>query len=216
MVSSGAIGVGIGKLNLPDKPSDTAAQQALAAIGHSSLMAIYEKTFGEYNCLTSQVLLTKSVLEDKTSYDNIVNAFNMLFEYNVIPIVNENDVIATDEIMLGGNFGDNDRLSAYVARFIKADMLILWSDIDGLYDCDPHINHGASIIPVVTQITEDTYKFAGGAGSRRGRGGMMTKLAAAEIAMDAGISMVITNSARPQDAYDIVDGKSVGTLFKKA
>jgi glutamate 5-kinase len=215
IVSSGAIGVGVGKLNLPDKPEDTASKQALAAIGQSSLMAIYEKIFGEYNCLTSQVLLTKSVLEDQTSYDNIVNAFNMLFTYRVIPIVNENDVIATDEIMLGGNFGDNDRLSAYVARFIKADMLILWSDIDGLYDSDPRVNPDASIIPVVTEITEATYKYAGDAGSRRGRGGMQTKLQAAEIAMEAGISMVITNSARPQDAYDIVEGKSIGTLFKR-
>ncbi len=215
MVSSGAIGVGLGKLSLNTRPADIASKQALAAIGQISLMSIYDKIFGEYNCLTSQVLLTKSVLEDITSYNNIVNAFNMLFTYGVIPIVNENDVVATDEIELGGNFGDNDTLSAYVARFIKADLLILWTDINGLYESDPHVDPQAKIIPLVTRITSDTYKLAGGAGSRRGRGGMVTKLHAAEIAMEAGIKMVITNSARPNELYEIVDGARIGTLFYK-
>jgi glutamate 5-kinase len=215
LVSSGAIGVGLGKLNIPEKPASIAAKQALAAIGQSSLMAIYEKFFLEYGCQAAQVLLTKSVLEDETSYANIVNAFTMMFTYDVIPIVNENDVIATDEIESGGNFGDNDTLSAYVARFIKADLLVIWTDINGLYDSNPRENPRAKIIPVVNEINDDTYRCASGAGSWRGSGGMQTKLHAAAIVMEAGIDMVITNSKNPQDLYEILNGRQIGTLFTK-
>jgi glutamate 5-kinase len=213
LVSSGAIAVGLGKLNIPNKPEQIAAKQALAAIGQSSLMAIYEKFFLEYGCHAAQVLLTKSVLEDETSYNNIVNAFSMMFTYGVIPIVNENDVVATDEIEQSGNFGDNDTLSAYVARFIKADLLIIWTDINGLYDSDPRENPNAKIIPVVTEINDDTFNMASGAGSWRGRGGMLTKLYAASIAMEAGIDMVITNSKKPKYLYELLSGNPVGTLF---
>ena len=214
LVTSGAIAIGLGKINLASRPAGTPAKQALAAIGQGSLMAIYEKFFMEYGCQVAQVLLTKSVLEDKTSYNNIVSAFDMMFTYGVIPIVNENDVIATDEIESGGHFGDNDTLSACIARFIKADLLVNWSDTDGLYSADPRQHPEAKIIPLVTEINESTYGMASGAGSRRGRGGAVTKLNAAEIAMGAGIDMVITDSGRPEGLYDLLEGKPVGTLFK--
>jgi len=216
LVSSGAIGVGLSKIGLQKKPDETAKKQALAAIGQSSLMALYEELFGVYNCKTAQVLLTKTDLSSQASYDNIAGAFSNMFEYGVLPIVNENDVVATDEINAVNVFGDNDTLSAYVARFIKADLLILWSDIDGLYNKDPREDPEARIIPIITEVNDEIKKMAGGAGTSRsskGRGGMVTKLNAAAIVLDAGIDMIITNSDRPQDLYEILKGKEIGTLF---
>lgn len=217
LVSSGAIGVGLGKTGLQKKPAESAKKRALAAIGQSSLMAVYEELFGVYNCKVAQVLLTKSALLDKANCDSIADAFTTMFEYGVLPIVNENDVAAGNEAESGDLFGDNDTLSAYVARFVSANLLVIWSDIDGLYSRDPRTDAGAQIIPVVTKIDDELYKIAGGAGTSRsskGRGGMHTKLDAARIAMAAGIDMIITNGDRPGNLYEILEGKEIGTLFK--
>ncbi|MBQ2613918.1 MAG: glutamate 5-kinase [Clostridia bacterium] len=208
LVSSGAIGVGVGKLGLTEKPSDTRQKQALAAIGQASLMSIYEKYFKEYGYNTGQVLLTKFVLEDEQRYVSAKNAFETMIEYRVIPIVNENDVISTYEI----EFGDNDTLSAYVANLVDADLLVILSDIDGFYDGNPN-EKGSKLIPVIEEITEDIRRCAGGVGTRRGTGGMQTKLHAAELVLPNGIDMIIANGDAPDKLYEIVEGKSVGTLF---
>ena len=214
IVSSGALGSGLGKLNLNEKPEESSKKRALAAAGQSGLMAIYEELFGVYNWKVAQVLLTNSMLDDN-SYSNIVNAFLRMFEFDVIPIVNENDVVAGDEPESINFFGNNDTLSAYIAKIIDAKMLIIWSDIDGLYDKDPRAHKDAQLIPLISEINDDIYRMAGGAGTSRGRGGMSTKLDAARIVMDAGIDMVITNSARPEDIYEIINEKErrIGTLF---
>jgi len=229
LVSSGAVGVGLGKTNLSKKPQETVYKRALAAIGQSNLMAIYEELFSVYDCQISQILLTKSILQNKKTIDNIASAFSILLkhytvkkqdnkdvydgiiDFGTIPIVNENDVVISDN-----SFGDNDTLSAYVARFIKADLLIIWSDIDGLYDKDPRINKDAKIVPMVTNVNKNVYKMAGGTGTSRaskGTGGMITKLNAARIAMEAGINMVITNGDEPENLYEILEGKQIGTYF---
>lgn len=209
LVSSGAIGVGAGKVGLREKPTDTRQKQALAAIGQASLVAIYEKFFMEYGYNTGQVLLTKFVLDDELRYISAKNAFETMLGYGVIPIVNENDVISTYEI----EFGDNDTLSAYVAKLVDADLLVILSDIDGFYDGNPAIED-TKIIPVITEITDEIRDCAGGEGTRRGTGGMKTKLKAAEIVMNSGCDMIITNGETPEKLYDIVNGKQVGTLFK--
>ncbi|MDR0222934.1 MAG: glutamate 5-kinase [Oscillospiraceae bacterium] len=221
IVSSGAVGIGLGKINNRkkieeqcEKPAESSKKRALAAAGQSGLMAVYEELFNVYNCQVAQALLTKSSLENADNRDVIAGAFEEMFAYDVLPIVNENDVAAGDDASSGDLFGDNDTLSAYVAKFIKADMLIIWSDIDGLYDKDPRINANAKLIPVVTEINGDIHKAAGGVGSPRGSGGMATKLRAAKTVMDAGIDMVITNSANPENLYGIINGEKTGTLFK--
>lgn len=214
LVSSGAMGIGLGKINLSIKPDESAKKRALAAIGQSGLMAMYEELFNVYNQRVAQVLLTKSALKNQNNCSNIEDAFNAMFEYGVLPIINENDVVATDEIGSDDLFGDNDTLSAYVAKLIKADTLVIWSDVDGLFDKDPRINSDVQLIPIITYINDETYKIAGGVGSERGKGGMTTKLNAAKITMESGISMVIANSLRPEDLYDIIEGKGVATWFK--
>ncbi len=209
LVSSGAVGAGVGKLNLAEKPGDIRAKQALAAIGQATLVSIYDKFFSEYGHSTAQVLLTKFILDDEERYQNTKNTFETMFDYGVIPIVNENDVISTYEL----EFGDNDTLSAYIAELVEAEMLIILSDIDGLFDANPAENPDAELIPVVEELNEEIYALAGGAGSRRGTGGMITKLKAAEIVTPKGIDMVITNGARPEGIYEIFEGRPVGTLF---
>ncbi len=209
LVSSGAVGAGVGKLNLTEKPSDTRKKQALAAIGQATLVSMYDRFFSEYGHSSAQVLLTKFILDDPERYQNTKNTFETMFEYGVVPIVNENDVISTYEL----EFGDNDTLSAYIAELVEADLLILLSDIDGLFDKNPATCLDAKIIPVVNKIDETIYSVAGGAGSRRGTGGMLTKLKAAEIVTPKGIDMIISNGAYPERIYDIFDGKQVGTLF---
>jgi len=211
LVSSGAIGVGVGKLNLQEKPTDTPTKQAVAAVGQVELMHFYDKLFSEYGQKVAQVLLTKDVFEHDDRRQNVINAFQQLFTLSAIPIVNENDTVATDEI----EFGDNDTLSALVAVVCKADLLILLTDIDGLYDGNPKEMEDARIIPVVHEITEETYKMASGAGSNRGTGGMVTKLDAAKIAMDAGIDMMITSGEHPDALLEILAGRPRGTLFCK-
>lgn len=208
-VSSGAIAMGVGKLGLSKKPEDIPSKQACAAIGQCELMYTYDKLFQEYNHTVAQMLMTGADFENEERHTNFDNTLNRLLELGVLPIVNENDTIATAEIKVG----DNDTLSAIVATSAKADMLILLSDIDGLYTADPHKVSDASLIPVVTEIDDEIRNLAGTAGTSRGTGGMVTKLHAAEICMNAGIDMVIANGSNPDVLYDIFDGKSVGTRF---
>ena len=208
-VSSGAIAMGVGKLGLNKKPEDIPSKQACAAIGQCELMYTYDKLFQEYNHTVAQMLMTGADFENEERHTNFDNTLNRLLEFGVLPIVNENDTIATAEIKVG----DNDTLSAIVATSAKADLLILLSDIDGLYTADPHKVSDASLIPVVTEINDEIRNLAGAAGTARGTGGMVTKLHAAEICMDAGIDMMIANGSNPNVLYDIFDGKSVGTRF---
>lgn len=210
LVSSGAVGAGVGKIGLSQRPEEIRKKQALAAIGQASLVSMYDRFFAEYGYNAAQVLLTKYVFDDEQKYKNTKNAFMTMFEYGVIPIVNENDVVSTDEL----EFGDNDTLSAYVAVLVEADLLVIMSDIDGLYDCNPSKNQNAKIIPVVKKIDDGVLSCAGGAGSRRGTGGMKTKLHAAEIVMDKKIDMIIANGNNIENLYEIADGKQIGTLFK--
>lgn len=210
LVSSGAMSAGVGKLGLPEKPKDIKGKQAVAAVGQSELMSIYDKLFAEYGCDVAQILLTKNVLEDETRENNAKNTFNTLFEWNVVPIVNENDTISTEEIQ----FGDNDTLSATVANLVGADLLIILTDIDGLYDKNPNDNPDAKLLSLVEEITPEVYACAGGAGTKRGTGGMATKIKAAEIAMKGNIETVIVRGDNPRVLYDVIEGKQIGTKFK--
>ncbi|MDK2798444.1 MAG: glutamate 5-kinase [Clostridiales bacterium] len=215
LVTSGAIGVGVGKLGLREKPKSIPGKQAAAAIGQCELMHLYDKLFSEYGHTIAQLLLTKDVVENEHRKNNAINTFNTLLELDVIPIVNENDTIAIEEIEFADNFGDNDTLSAVVSELIGADLLIILSDIDGLYDADPRVNANAKIIHVVTEIDQSIKNLAGGVGSNRGTGGMATKISAAEIACSAGVNMIIANGEDPRILYKVFEGKQVGTLFLK-
>lgn len=208
LVSSGAIGVAVGKLGLSEKPTETRYKQAVAAVGQCELMFLYDKLFSEYNNTVAQILLTRDDVSGEKRRQNTRNTFNTLLEMGIIPIVNENDTISVEEI----EFGDNDTLSAIVAEFVNADLLVLFSDIDGFYDKDPHESPDAKLIDRVTDIGS-VRSLAGGVGSNRGTGGMITKLDAAEIATAAGIDMVITNGKNIDGLYEILDGKKVGTVF---
>ncbi len=210
LVSSGAVGVGMSKLGFNERPKTMREKQATSAIGQSELMSIYGKLFGEYGCDVAQMLLTKDVIEDPGRKQNTTTTFNTLLEWGVIPIVNENDAISSAEL----EFGDNDTLSAMVATLIEADLLIILSDIDGLYSADPNKSSDASLIPEIEAVTDELFEIAGAAGTNRGTGGMTTKLIAAKTATEAGINMVIANGNRPAVLYDILEGKQVGTLFK--
>lgn len=211
LVSSGSIGLGMGKLGLTSRPSDTPTKQACAAVGQCELMYMYDKMFSDYNLVVAQLLLTKYILLEGRR-KNVENAVEKLLEKGVIPIVNENDTVAIDELEL--EMGENDSLAATVAAIARADMLIILSDIDGLYDKNPTENPDAKLIPVVSKITDELRENAGGAGSGLGRGGMITKLNAAQIAMEAGIDMAILNGKNPDSLYDLLEGKKVGTYFK--
>ena len=210
LVSSGAIAMGVGKMNLTRKPTDIPAKQALAAIGQCELMYIYDKLFSEYHHTVAQVLLTGSDVEDPQRHLNFQNTMFRLLEMGALPVINENDTVATAEIAVG----DNDTLGAIVATNIRADLLILMSDIEGMYTADPRQDPGARLIPLVEAITPDILALAGGSGSELGTGGMVTKLRAAKMCMDAGCDMIIMNGDRPNDLYRIVDGEAVGTRFK--
>jgi len=210
LVSSGAIGMCVGKLSLKEKPQDMPTKQAAAAVGQCELMYTYDKLFSEYNHTVAQILLTGLDLEDSERYHNIQNTMNRLLELNVLPIINENDTVSTQEIAVG----DNDTLGAIVAVSMKADMLILLSDIDGLYTKDPHKDETAELISLVTEITPEIEALGGGKGSSLGTGGMATKLNAAKLCLSKGTEMVIANGANPSVLYDIVDGKKIGTRFR--
>ena len=209
LVSSGAIAVGIKTLGLSTRPESQPVKQACAAVGQARLMMVYQKLFAEYNQVTAQVLITKYTMIDNVSRYNAANTFNELFQLGVIPIVNENDTVATDEI----EFGDNDTLSAIVAALIHADLLILLSDIDGLYTDDPHSSPDAEFIEQVDVIGEELVRMAKGSSSSVGTGGMATKISAARIATDAGADMVIANAENVEIIQDIINGTNVGTLF---
>lgn len=209
LVSSGAIGMGVGKLTLDGKPEDMPTKQAAASVGQCELMYTYDKLFGEYNHVVGQILLTGSDFSHEDRKKNFENTIRRLIELGVIPIVNENDTIATEEISVG----DNDTLAAMTACSIKADLLILLSDIDGLYTKDPHKNADATLIPVVTEITPSIENLADSAGSTLGTGGMVTKIHAARMAMEHGVDMVIANGSKPEVLYDIAEGKLAGTRF---
>lgn len=209
LVSSGAIGMGVGKLMLPGKPSDMPTKQAAAAVGQCELMYTYDKLFGEYNHTVAQILLTGDDIEDEKRRTNCENTLKRLIELGTFPIINENDTVSTAQIEIG----DNDTLSAIVAKSIQADLVILLTDIDGLFTADPHKNPNGKLIPVVEEITEDILKLAGGAGSKQGTGGMATKLQAAQMATAAGCDMVIANGGKPQILYNIVAGEALGTRF---
>mgnify|MGYP000999422859 CR=1 FL=1 len=209
MVTSGAIGVGCSRMGLHKKPDSLPEKQALAAIGQVNLMHIYSKLLNEYGQIASQILLTKDVIEDEQRKLNAINTFSTLFRYGSIPIVNENDTVATEEI----EFGDNDTLSAVVAVLIKADLLILLSDIDGLYDKNPKHHSDARLIPIVRGVTRQIEEYSQNTDNSFGTGGMITKLAAARICNSHGIPMIIANGDDPYNICRIMAGELVGTLF---
>jgi glutamate 5-kinase len=209
LVTSGAIGVGASHLGLKEKPKDIVGKQAAAAVGQCELMYIYDKYFSDYGHVTAQLLLTRDVIENHNRKNNVINTINKLIEFGAVPIVNENDTVAIEEI----EFGDNDSLSAVVAVLSGAEALIILTDTDGLFTCDPHLNSDAKLIPLVETIDDELRKAASGAGTGLGTGGMITKLQAAEIASKAGIVTVVMNGSDPRRLYDIFDGEPVGTLF---
>ena len=209
LVSSGAIGMGVGKLGLLCRPRDIPTKQAAAAVGQCELMYTYDKLFSEYNHTVAQLLITGADVENTTRHENFSNTLTRLLELKALPIINENDTVATEEIVIG----DNDTLAAIVAKSVRADRLILLSDIDGLYTADPHKDPEATLISHIFSITEDIRALGGGSASSQGTGGMATKLHAAQICMESGCDMVITNGCRPDDLYDILEGKTVGTTF---
>lgn len=209
LVSSGAIGMGVGKLSLKGRPTDMPTKQAAAAVGQCELMYAYDKLFSEYNHTVAQILLTGLDLEDPTRYHNIKNTMNRLLELNVLPIINENDTVNTDEISVG----DNDTLGAIVAVSMHADLLVMLSDIDGLYTADPRTDKNAVLISEITEITPEIENLGGKSGTNLGTGGMATKLSAAKKCIERGTDVVIANGSSPAVLYDITDGKRVGTRF---
>lgn len=215
LVSSGAIGIGTGKLGMKERPSELRRKQAAAAVGQCEMMHLYDKFFGEYGQTVAQILLTDEDVDDAVRAEHLSGTFTALLELGCIPVVNENDSVSSSEIETGQKkvLGDNDTLSAIVAGLCGADLLVLLSDIDGLYDADPHQNPGAKLIHRVEVITPEIEGLAGGGGTQWGTGGMYTKLTAARRAMARGIDMVIANSDRLDALYDIAEGKDVGTRF---
>ena len=209
LVTSGAVGVGLSKIKIKSEERTMREKQAAAAIGMCELMFLYEKLFIQYGNNTAQILLTKDITDNKVGKENVINTINTLLEWGLIPVINQNDSVAFEEI----EFGDNDTLSALVSVLASADLLILMTDIDGLYDKNPRENPDAKLISKVSEITETLKENAGGAGTRRGTGGMITKLLAAEIAMENNIDMYIVNGENPDNIYSAVKGEMVGTLF---
>ena len=211
LISSGAIGMGVGKLGLKQRPKDMPTKQAAAAVGQCELMYIYDKLFSEYHHTVAQLLITNDNFKESDRYDNFINTLNRLLDLSVLPVINENDTIATEEIVIG----DNDTLAAKVSKAVKADLLILLSDIDGLYTKDPHLYKDATIIPYVEDINDEILALAGDSSSNQGTGGMITKLNAAKICFEANCEMVIVNGDKPNLLYDVVDNKEVGTRFRR-
>lgn len=208
-VSSGAIAMGVGKLGLSERPEDIPGKQAAAAVGQCELMYTYDKLFSEYSHTVAQILLTAADIEDEKRHENFKNTILRLLQIGAIPIVNENDTVATEEIVIG----DNDTLAAVVAASVRADLLVLMSDIDGLYTADPRRDDRAELVETVRELTPAVLELAGGSGSALGTGGMRTKLHAAKIATDAGVDMLIMNGSKPERLYDALEGKAVGTRF---
>lgn len=215
LVTSGAIAVGTARLGFSERPRELRFKQAAAAVGQCRMMHLYDKLFSEYNCSMAQILLTGDDVEDRERSVHLQSTFSALLELGVIPVVNENDSVSSAEIETGQHkiLGDNDTLSAIVAALCGADLLVLFSDIDGLYSADPRQHPEATLLHSVTELTPEILSMAGGAGTWRGTGGMATKLSAAKISMDAGCDMVITNGARMEELYGIVNGEEIGTRF---
>ena len=211
LVSSGAIGMGVGKLGLRERPKDIPSKQAAAAVGQCELMYTYDKLFSEYHHTVAQLLITGGDTTNDTRRFNFTNTLNRLLELGALPVINENDTVATDEIVIG----DNDTLAAIVARSVHADMLILLSDIDGLYTADPHTHPEATLLHHVARVDDHIREIAGISSSTQGTGGMVTKLHAADICLGCGCKMVIANGNNPGNLYDILEGKTVGTTFSE-
>lgn len=211
LVTSGAIGVGVAKLPTVEYPLDTKTKQAAAAVGQVELMYIYDKFFAEYGNIVAQILLTKDCLEHSCRRQNTINTLDELLSLGVIPVINENDTVAVDEIV----FGDNDTLSAQAAVLTGSQLLILLTDIDGLYDNDPKKNKDAHIIRRIHKVDDELYSVAAGAGTNRGTGGMITKLRAAEICLAQGVDVAILDGSDPAIVYDLLDGKEVGSYFSR-
>ena len=213
LVSSGAIGMGVGKLNLPGRPADMPSKQAAAAVGQCELMYTYDKQFTEYSHTVAQLLLTGEDIKSEQRSRNVRNTLSRLLELGALPIINENDAVATDEIGVENTIGENDSLSAIVAAAIGADLLVLLSDIDGLYDKDPRRHPDARLIPTVERVDDELFTLAEDSSTGLGTGGMITKLRAAAIATEAGCEMVIANGGKPEVLYDIAAGRPAGTRF---
>ncbi len=209
LVSSGAIGMGVGKLGLQCRPKDIPTKQAAAAVGQCELMYTYDKLFSEYHHTVAQLLITGDDTKNAVRHQNFTNTLNRLLQLGALPIINENDTVSVDEIVIG----DNDTLGAIVAQSVHADLLILLSDIDGLYTADPHTDPNARLIPRVTHIDDAILKLAGVSSTTQGTGGMVTKLRAAQICLSCGCDMVIANGHDPENLYAILDGQDVGTRF---
>jgi len=209
LVSSGAIGMGVGKLGLLQRPKDIPTKQAAAAVGQCELMYTYDKLFSEYNHTVAQLLITGDDMKNEVRHLNFNNTLSRLLELGALPIINENDTVATDEIAIG----DNDTLGALVATSVQADLLVVFSDINGVYTANPRLDPDARLIPHISVIDETVMALAGDAGTKLGTGGMVTKFQAAKICLEAGCAMIITNGNQPASLYDILDGKAVGTTF---
>lgn len=209
IVSSGAIAMGVGKLGLLERPKDIPTKQAAAAVGQCELMYVYDKLFSEYNHTVAQLLITGEDVENDTRHTNFSNTLARLMTLNVIPIINENDTVSTNEIVIG----DNDTLAAIVAQSVQADKLILLSDIDGLYTADPHLDPNAKLIQRANKVDDSIFALAGVSSTKLGTGGMITKLEAARICLGCGCDMIIANGNNPANLYDIIDGKPIGTTF---
>ena len=210
IVSSGAVGMGVGKLNLPGRPKDTPSKQAAAAVGQCELMHIYDDMFAKYSVTVAQILLTRTTLSNDR-LPHVQNTIRRLLELGVIPIVNENDTVSIDELEL--EIGENDSLAAQLAVAVDADLLVILSDINGLYSADPRKHQDAKVIHVVEKVDEKIEQMAGGAGTSFGTGGMATKIHAAKIATENGVDMVIMNGKDPEQLYALFDGEPVGTHF---
>lgn len=214
LVSSGAIGAGLGQLGMTHRPAAIPEQQAIAAIGQTELMTVYQQRFSMYGQKIGQILLTHDVVDFPTSRENVLNTFESLLKAGVIPIVNENDTVAVDELDHHTRFGDNDQLSALVATAIKADLLVMLSDIEGFYDKNPRKFTDATLIKQVKRIDEQLFQHAGGSGTRLGTGGMTTKLKAAQMMLQAGSSMILASGKNPSIIFKLIAGEEVGTLFQ--
>ncbi len=215
LVSSGAVGVGASTLNMEEYPTSVAERQALASVGQSALMSLYSRFFQHYEQYVGQILMTRDIIKYPNSYNNCNTAINSLLDKNIIPIINENDAVSVDESGHCTKFGENDTLAAVVSELVDADLLIIMSDVEGLYDSNPHTNSEASLISYVDEIDTDILSMAGGAGSVFSTGGMETKLKAAQEMMSNDKSMVISSAENPNIIFDILNGEEEGTLFKK-
>lgn len=211
IVSSGAVAVGVNRLRLPSRPSDTKGKQAAAAVGQADLMSLYDRNFSEYGYVTAQILLNRDVIEHEDRKQNIINTFHALLQFGAVPIVNENDSVSVEELV----FGDNDNLSAIVAGLTEAEGLIILTDIDGYYDDDPRENPDARLIHTIYEITDEMINGAGGSGSDKGTGGMRTKLEAAKYALEHNIETIIMSGDNPKKIFDIFDGHVIGTHIRK-